>query len=165
MRVELVTVDAPAAMSADLGGLLHWLLKQFSVICPLHWQWKHIRSSISLQLSLWSLLSLFGPLLPLPPLPPFIAQSRAFGASPFWIIIAASVSMSLGTMSLGMAFVIPFLSIISSKKTFHWSFLGIPIWSWNVSSCSHILAIVIAFVSVSVSAASVPVVDVAVGPG
>jgi len=38
VRVEVVSVDTFTVVSAALGRSPHWMLKQFSVIGPLHWQ-------------------------------------------------------------------------------------------------------------------------------
>jgi hypothetical protein len=129
VRVEVVPVNTFAAVLANIRALPHCFLKQFSVVCPRRWQLKHFGKSfhfLSLLISLLSLLGLLPPLPVLPPLPPFFAKSRASGASPFTLWIVASFSTSLVTIPLGVAVIIAFWSILSSGKTFHLLFLGIP---------------------------------------
>jgi phosphoglucomutase len=38
LAMEVLSVDTFDAVSADYGGLPRCLLKQFSVVWPLHWQ-------------------------------------------------------------------------------------------------------------------------------
>jgi hypothetical protein len=92
-------------------------------------------------------------------MPAISAKSRASGASPFYLLIAASFSTSLVTMSSVVAVIVAFLPIMRSRKTFHPSFLGILQMRKNICSCLLILEMAVAE---SISA-SVSVVDGAVG--
>jgi len=159
VRVEVVLVDASVdalrTVLAAYRGSWCCMLKQYSLIWPCHWQWKDFPRSFSFLACWLSLLSPFGPLPHVPPLPPFFAKYRASGSSPFPIWIAASFSTSLVTISSGVAVIVAFLSIMSSRRIFNSPFVGIP-WR-RLKMCSYLLILAIVF-AVSLWATSVSLV-------